>query len=57
MSIELIFNTKRMVATLRELSLDELVAQLRKAGHVWFRNTDLLLLEELIRRAQQRQRS
>lgn len=30
----------------------ELIATLRKAGSVWFRNSDLLLLEELIRRWQ-----
>lgn len=28
----------------------ELIDQLRRAGNIWFKNTDLLLLEELIRR-------
>ena len=28
----------------------ELIEQLRKAASTWFRNDDLLLLEELIRR-------
>ena len=27
-----------------------IVERLRRAGHVWFNNRDLLLLEELIRR-------
>lgn len=34
----------------RYLPADDLIAKLRKAGSVWFRNADLLLLEELIRR-------
>ena len=29
---------------------DELIALLRKAAGIWFKNTDLLLLEELIKR-------
>ncbi len=33
------------------LTFNELEARLRKAGGTWFRNDDLLLLEELIRRA------
>jgi hypothetical protein len=32
------------------VSDDELIAQLRKAASIWFKNTDLLLLEELIKR-------
>lgn len=32
------------------LSNAELIASLRKAGSIWFRNSDLLLLEEAIRR-------
>lgn len=28
----------------------ELIDQLRKAASIWFKNSDLLLLEELIRR-------
>jgi hypothetical protein len=34
----------------RYIPADDLIEQLRKAGSVWFRNDDLLLLEELIRR-------
>jgi hypothetical protein len=33
-----------------DLPLSELIERLRRAGHVWFRNHDLMLLEELIRR-------
>jgi hypothetical protein len=29
---------------------DELTEQLRKAASIWFKNDDLLLLEELLRR-------
>ncbi len=29
---------------------DELVAELRRAASIWFKNSDLLLLEELIKR-------
>lgn len=36
----------------RQTPLPEVVDRLRRAGHTWFRNEDLLLLEELIRRAQ-----
>lgn len=39
-----------------ELPLKDLIEQLRKAGSIWFRNSDLLLLEELIRRSHQLQR-
>lgn len=38
--------------THRDMPLADLVAHLRHAGSVWFKNYDLLLLEELIRRAQ-----
>ena len=38
------------------MPLDELVDQLRRAGSTWFRNDDLLLLEELIKRVQERER-
>ena len=41
---------------LRELSLPEIIERLRRAGHTWFRNDDLLLLEELIRRVQLQER-
>jgi hypothetical protein len=34
----------------RFLPMEDLVAQLRKAAGTWFKNSDLLLLEELIRR-------
>jgi hypothetical protein len=33
-----------------ELSTEALVERLRKAASIWFKNDDLLLLEELIRR-------
>lgn len=33
-----------------KMSDDELVDRLRRAASVWFKNTDLILLEELIRR-------
>lgn len=39
----------------KEISDDDLIASLRKAGSIWFRNTDLLLLEELIRRLKEAQ--
>lgn len=48
MTVQLLYILNSM--SLRDLPLDELVARLRKAGNVWFKNTDLLLLEELIRR-------
>ena len=32
------------------LSDDELELRLRKLGSIWFRNLDLLLLEEMLRR-------
>lgn len=35
-----------------QLPLPELVDRLRRAGHVWFRKDDLMLLEEMIRRLQ-----
>ena len=34
----------------QQLPTSELVALLRRAAHAWFKNEDLLLLEELIRR-------
>ena len=34
----------------RYIPAEDLIQQLRHAGSVWFRNSDLLLLEELIRR-------
>ena len=34
----------------RNLPLEELIDQLRRAAATWFKNSDLLLLEELIRR-------
>lgn len=34
----------------RYMPIEDVIAQLRKAGSIWFRNDDLLLLEELIRR-------
>ncbi len=36
--------------SLPALSNNELILKLRKAANIWFKNTDLLLLEELIRR-------
>ncbi len=36
----------------RNLSDDELIELLRRAASTWFRNSDLLLLEEMIRRLQ-----
>lgn len=38
------------------MKLDELIDHLRRAGSIWFRNSDLLLLEELIRRLQECER-
>lgn len=38
------------MADLAELATDKLVELLRRAAATWFRNDDLLLLEELIRR-------
>lgn len=35
---------------LRDLSTEDLVTQLRRSAAIWFKNDDLLLLEELIRR-------
>lgn len=34
----------------RDLPLPDVIERLRRAGHIWFRNDDLLMLEELIRR-------
>ena len=34
----------------RYLPMEDLVTRLRKAASAWFKNDDLLLLEELIRR-------
>lgn len=39
-----------MTLKLVPMSDGQLVAELRHAAAVWFKNTDLLLLEELIRR-------
>jgi hypothetical protein len=39
-----------------ELSDLELIEQLRRAASIWFKNTDLLLLEELIHRYKLSQR-
>jgi len=36
--------------TPREISDPDLIDQLRRAASTWFKNSDLLLLEELIRR-------
>ena len=36
--------------TVRDLPTAELIAELRRAAAVWFRNDHLLLLEEMIRR-------
>lgn len=36
----------------RELPLPDVIEKLRRAGHIWFRNDDLLMLEELIRRTE-----
>jgi hypothetical protein len=38
------------------MTLDDLIDHLRRAGSTWFRNSDLLLLEELIRRVQEQER-
>lgn len=32
------------------LSNAELISHIRKAGSIWFKNSDLLILEEIIRR-------
>lgn len=34
----------------RELATSELIAELRRAAAIWFRNDHLMILEELIRR-------
>ena len=39
-----------MEPTAAEMTDRELVDSLRRAAGIWFKNTDLLLLEELIRR-------
>jgi len=39
-----------VVSSTREMTDKELVAQLRRAASTWFKDADLLLLEELIRR-------
>ena len=36
--------------SVRFVPMEDLIAQLRKAASIWFKNSDLLLLEELIRR-------
>jgi hypothetical protein len=38
------------VNELRYLPLEDLVMKLRRAAGIWFKNEDLLALEELIRR-------
>jgi hypothetical protein len=35
----------------------ELIEELRRAASIWFKNSDLLLLEEMIRRYQRRRAS
>jgi hypothetical protein len=40
-------------ATQNDLTDSALISSLRKAASTWFRNYDLLLLEELIRRYEQ----
>jgi hypothetical protein len=40
--------------TPRELTDAELIEQLRRCASVWFKNFDLLMLEELIRRFERR---
>ena len=39
-----------MESTTTQMTDTELVDRLRRAAGIWFKNTDLLLLEELIRR-------
>lgn len=41
----------------RKLTDLDLIEQLRRAASVWFKNDDLLLLEELIRRYHMREQS
>jgi hypothetical protein len=36
--------------THQDMSLDDLIERLRKVGWIWFKNDDILLLEELFRR-------
>jgi len=36
----------------RDLTNDELITRLRTCASIWFKNDDLLLLEEMIRRLQ-----
>lgn len=38
----------------REIPLIEITDRIRRLAAMWFRNSDLLLLEELIRRVQQK---
>lgn len=39
-----------MAESVRNLPTSDLIAELRRAAAVWFRNDHLLLLEEMIRR-------
>jgi hypothetical protein len=39
-----------MATSVRDIPTSELIAELRRAAAVWFRNDHLLLLEEMIRR-------
>jgi len=36
--------------THQDMSLDDLIERLRKVAWIWFKNDDILLLEELFRR-------
>jgi hypothetical protein len=42
------------MSTLRDVSDEELIEGLRAAASAWFSNSQLLMLEELIRRAKAR---
>jgi len=44
--------TTEEIKLARHIRAEDLIARLRKAGNIWFKNEDLLLLEELIRRYQ-----
>lgn len=39
------------------LPTDQLIDRLRRAASIWFKNDDLLLLEELIRRFRQAEKT
>jgi hypothetical protein len=43
---------KKMTNKPRDWTTAELIERLRSAGSIWFKNEDLLILEELIRRYQ-----